>query len=198
MGRLAMVVAVAALGLGACSPVGAVLTGGSAIGSAGLSDRGIGGTVADLRVRSGVGDALWREDVELYGRLTIDSAEGRVLMVGFVPSEQKRADAIRLAWQVDGVREVINEIQVGEPPGWGDSARDRWVQTQLRSRLTFDANVAAVNYSITSVGGAVYLLGIARDQGELDRVIDHARNLSGVRRVVSYARLRSDPVPGTT
>ncbi len=184
------------IGLGACSPVGAALTGGAALGSAGLSDRGIGGTVTDLRQRSAISDAWWRENVEMYSRLTVDVTEGRVLVMGYLPTEEQRATAIRLAWQADGVREVINEVQVGEPPGWGDAARDRWITTQLRSRLTFDANVAAVNYSITTIAGSVFLIGIARDQGELQRVTDHARGLSGVQRVVSYVRLRSDPVPG--
>ncbi len=39
----------------------------------------------------------------------------------------------------------------------------------------------------------VYLMGIAQDRTELDRVTNHARNVKYVRKVVNYARLRSDP-----
>jgi osmotically-inducible protein OsmY len=42
------------------------------------------------------------------------------------------------------------------------------------------------------VDGVVYLMGIAQDQAELDRVRDLARHTSGVKDVVSYVRLKSD------
>lgn len=182
--------------VGACSPVGIALTGGAAIGSAGLSERGVGGTVADVRMRSAISDGWWRESLDIYSRLTVDVTEGRALVMGYLPTEEQRATAIRIAWQADGIREVINEVQVGDPPGWLDSFRDRSITTQLRSRLTFDGNILAVNYSITTIAGTVFLLGVAQNPEELQRVTDHARAIGGVQRVVSYVRQRSDPLPG--
>ena len=50
-----------------------------------------------------------------------------------------------------------------------------------------------VNYSIETINGVIYVMGIAQSQDELDRVVNHARNISGVQRVVSYVRLKDDP-----
>jgi osmotically-inducible protein OsmY len=98
-----------------------------------------------------------------------------------------------MAWQIEGVREVIDEIEVADRAGVLDGARDYWITTQLRVALTVDRDVSAINYSIDTVNGTVYLMGIARDQAELDRVTNHARNMSYVRRVMSYVTLRDDP-----
>ena len=37
--------------------------------------------------------------------------------------------------------------------------------------------------------GVVYLMGVAQSPDELERVIEHARNIAYVERVVSYVRL---------
>ena len=39
----------------------------------------------------------------------------------------------------------------------------------------------------------VYLTGVGQDQAEVDRVVAHARNLSGVKRVENYVVLKDDP-----
>jgi osmotically-inducible protein OsmY len=64
---------------------------------------------------------------------------------------------------------------------------------QLKSKLVVDQEVLSLNYSIEAVNGAVYLMGVAQDQSELDRVVAHAKDLAYVRQVVSYVRLKDDP-----
>jgi osmotically-inducible protein OsmY len=49
--------------------------------------------------------------------------------------------------------------------------------------------------------GVVYLMGIAQDRAELDRVVDHARNIGLVTKVVSYVRIKGQgggPPPTAT
>jgi osmotically-inducible protein OsmY len=178
-------------GLGACVPL-AVGAGGTA-GYVTLQERPAREAANDTAIHAQVSDALFREDHVLYGRVGVDVIEGRVMLTGVVPSEADRQLAERLARQADGVREVINEIQVGSYSGAGDWSHDAWITTQLRTRLTTDLDVSAINYSIETVNGVVYLLGIAQDEAELRRVTDHARRVPGVRRVVSHVRLKTDP-----
>ncbi len=52
-----------------------------------------------------------------------------------------------------------------------------------------------INYTITTVKGVVYIIGTARSKAELDRVVDRARNIGDVKRVVSYVRIRSGEPP---
>ena len=128
----------------------------------------------------------------MFRSLELNVREGRVLITGRVTNPQWRVDAVRMAWQAEGVRQVINEIRVEGSEGVSGYARDKWISTQLKTALMFDRDVRSIDYNFDTVGGVVYLMGIARDQEELDLVINHARGIAYVKEVVSYVRLRSD------
>ena len=181
----------ASLALGACAP--AVVGAGAAAGVAASQERGFKGAIADTEIRLEINHLWLQESTSLYRKVNLQVQEGRVLLTGQVPNPEARVTAVRLAWQAEGVREVINEIEVADTSSLLDAARDEWIATKLRARLLADAEVASINYSIESVNGALYLIGVAQDQAELDRVLAHARDIAYVRRVVTYVRLKSDP-----
>ena len=128
----------------------------------------------------------------MFSKLNLTVQDGHVLITGIVDNPDMRVEAVRLAWQADGVSRVINEIQIKEERSWATFARDNWITTQLRGKITFDKNIQSINYSIDTVEGVVYLMGVGQDQAEIDRVIDHARNIAYVTQVVSYVRVRGD------
>ena len=117
-------------------------------------------------------------------------SDGRVLLTGSVKKPEDRIEAARLTWKAENVREVINEIQVTDKTGLIDIARDTLIETQLEAKLLFDGSIQSINYDIDTVNSTVYIFGIAQDNAEQQRVINHARNLNYVRNVVSYVRLR--------
>ena len=114
-------------------------------------------------------------------------------MSGTVADPQIRVDAVRLVWQVEGVKEVINEIEIKDDSSLSDWFTDVKIGTELRNKLRFDEAVSSTNYSIEVVNKSVYLIGVAQDQAELDRVMAHAKDVQYVRRVVNYVRLKDDP-----
>jgi len=175
--------------------VEAVVGGAAATGVAASQERGLGGAAGDLQIRTEINYLWLKHDEKMYTAVGLNVHEGRVLLTGKVPTPQARVDAVRLAWQAKNVKEVINEIQVEEPGGIGEYASDAWISNQLRARLLFDVDISSINYSVVTVDGTVYLMGIARSQAELDRVTTHARDISNVRRVISYVRVRQ---PGET
>ena len=56
--------------------------------------------------------------------------------------------------------------------------------------------ILAINYAIETVGGTVYLIGIAQNDAELERVKNHARSIEYVRHIVSHVRVKK-PTPPT-
>ncbi|MFZ4762135.1 MAG: BON domain-containing protein [Alphaproteobacteria bacterium] len=174
--------------LSGCGPLvlGAAGTGVGVI----AQDRPVGQTIDDNIIRADISRKWIETNRVLYNSLNLSVHEGKVLITGRVPTQEMRLDAVRLAWQANGVREVLNEVDIADSEGIGGYARDSWILTQLRSRLAFDGEVKSVNYNLEVVGGVVYLMGIAQNQQELDRVTNHARAIADVRRVVTYVRLK--------
>ncbi|PCI39367.1 MAG: hypothetical protein COB46_09090 [Rhodospirillaceae bacterium] len=175
----------------ACAPVGLVLGAGAATGMAAYQERGVDGVARDLRTSSFIFELYARTNHLLLKDISVEVYEGRVLLVGQVTNEAMRAQAVRLAWTVDGTKDVINEIHVTNEGGFLDTARDAWITTQLEAKLTFDDKVLAINYAIETVGGIIYLMGIAQSQAELDRVKNQAKSISYVRHIISHVRVKT-------
>ncbi len=75
-----------------------------------------------------------------------------------------------------------------------ESARDIWISTQIKARILADSQIRSINYSVVTVNQEVFLMGVAQHQVELDRVTNHAKGISYVRRVVNFVRLKDQPV----
>jgi osmotically-inducible protein OsmY len=178
-------------GLSGC--VSVALTGVATAGIAASEERGVGGALTDTRIRADINEKWLNASMDILQKVDLSVQEGRVLLTGSVPTPEMRVDAVKLVWQVEGVREVFNEIQIGDTSSASSYARDVWIATQLRSSILFDRAVQSVNYSIDSVNGTVFLMGVAQNQYELDRVTSYARNLRYVKRVVSYVRIKTPP-----
>lgn len=185
----ALAIAVPVLISGCSLPV--VLAGAGAAGAVVVAEeREVRDVIDDNGIRLAINKAWLETDTTIFTNLSTKVTEGRVLITGVVSDPQDRLDAIRIAWQVDGVREVINEIEVDKPLGFSGYARDSAITGQIESRLLFDSSIKSINYSILTENRVVYVMGIAQDEAERSRVIDHARQIPYVRRVVDYSRLK--------
>lgn len=182
---------IAGLGLlSACSVPGMVIGAGATAGIAAAEERGVETALDDLQIDVEIKRQFLELDENLLAAVSTEVHDGRVLLTGVVDEPEMRMNAARLSWGVDGVAEVINEIKVAGDASIAQASKDIFISTELRARLMGDGDVSAINYSIETVRGTVYLLGIARTQGELQRVINHARNVSGVRNIVPYVRVK--------
>ena len=177
--------------LGGCA--GALLGAGATAGIVASQERSVGDAVDDLTIRAGLNEAFFSEDIDLFSDVSFAVVEGRVLLKGTVSEPEDRIRAVKLVWNIAGVREVINEIQVTDEGGVVNFARDTWISTQLKTAILFDKDIQSINYNVETINGAVYIIGIAQSQDELDRVINHARTIAHVRRVVSHVQMKGDP-----
>jgi osmotically-inducible protein OsmY len=178
----------AALMLGGCA--GVVVGAGATTGVGALQERGLEVAARDTRLEAEViGQWLTHND-KLVIKVSVEVYEGRALLTGAVDGDAMRADAVRLTWKVPHIKDVLNEIQIVAKSSLTDLARDTWITTQLRVKLTFDEEVLAINYAVETVNAVVYMIGIAQNQTELDRVVGHARDIEYVRNVISHVRVK--------
>jgi len=186
-----------AAALGACSPTGMAIGAAATVATAASEERGLGGVVDDAAIQTEI-NGLWLEhDFDMYRAVDMTVHEGRVLLTGEAPTPQARVDAVRLAWRADGVKTVINEIKVDDTSTLFDQAADMAIARKLQTRLLFDQRVRSINYNVDVVNGTVYLMGVAQSRDHLNRAIDYARDMRGVRHVVSHVRIKGEPSPTT-
>ncbi len=127
--------------------------------------------------------------------IDFDVNEGRVLLVGIARDVKKANLASELAWKISGVKEVIDEIQLRDDFTFGDVGSgfyDYAITTTLETKLLFASQVSSVNYQVTTVGKVVYLLGVAENNREMEKVLSIASKVRGVEKVVNHIILADD------
>ena len=181
-----------ALFLNGCTAMGIATSAGAVGGIAAAREGGIQQAAVDTRIAFEINDLWFKYDTDAFLKLNHTVEQGRVLVTGVVQNPDHRVEAIRLAWQPKGVTQVINEVRVAESEGITGYARDTWITNSLRAKLIFDGDVQSINYTIDTVQSVVYLMGIAQDRTELNAVINHARNTSYVKQVISYVKMAGE------
>jgi len=182
---------IAALLLSGC--VGAAIGAGATAGLAVAQERSIGNVADDTSIKFQINERLLRHSEMLWTKANFDVVEGRVLITGVVASDADRDKAAELTWRVEGVNEVLNELQVAQPGDAETFVRDASITAQLRFKILSDRDIHAINFNLTTVNAIVYLIGIARTDTEHQKLVNHARNVKGVRKVVSHVLLADDP-----
>ena len=177
--------------LNACDPTSMAISAGASTGVAAYQERGIKGFAHDTAIEAQIYSLWLKSNKSLMKKIGVEVYENRVLLTGIVQSEKDRALAIGLVWSIDGVKDVINEIIIGKELTMSEIALDAATTAELKSRLTFQEQILAVNFAIETVRGTIYLIGIAQNKKELDHVINQARDLSYVKKIISHVRIKN-------
>lgn len=177
---------------GGCAPL-AVGTGAGTVAYSAAQERSMGQALTDSGIKVRLKAKLLDRSPKLFADVGADVQEGRVVLTGSVPTREDKVTATRLAWETDGVRQVEDELTVGENTTARSYLNDVMISNQVRYDLMMDSDVSAINYNVETVDGVVHLTGLARSADEIARVIEHARTTRGVRRVVSHVYAVDDP-----
>ncbi|CAH58397.1 transport-associated domain-containing protein [Ehrlichia ruminantium] len=154
-----------------------------------LQDKSIGDTIDDTAILIRINKELF--NAGLFPIVTVKVSEGRVLLIGNVKSSEDQIKAEKIAWHQKDVKEVVNEIVVDkESINIKEAAVDAMISAQVKARILSQSKVRSMNYSVNTVNGTVYLMGIAQNQAELDKVVAIARKVKKVKQVISYVRLK--------
>ena len=179
-----------ALALSGC--VGAAVGIGTAAVAASTTEKGFSTSVADGVIETKLVDRFIQNDAALATGIEKSVNNGSVLLTGRVETIEQKVLATKLAWEIKGVREVVNEVQVIQDNSLRDKAKDLAASAQLRAALIGDQNISSLNFSIDVVNGIVYLSGVASNEIEKERVIAHAQELRFAKKVVNYIILETD------
>ena len=144
----------------------------------------------DATIKLGIKEKYFALDATLFTKIDVEVELGKVLLTGVVPFGDMRLEAVRLAWQQEGVVEVLNEISVDTGYGLDDIGKDKLIATQLVTKIFADKYIKKFKYNIEVQKQIVYLFGVSNDQTEIDRVIDHAKSIKGVVDIINYIEPR--------
>jgi osmotically-inducible protein OsmY len=124
--------------------------------------------------------------------LSIVSYNGFVLLVGQVSSQELKSLATDVVREIEDVRRIYNELEIGEATGAGTRTNDTWITTQVKSKLLASSDTPGRRVKVVTENSVVYLMGLLTE-AEADRVALEAAEVSGTERVVQLFELIPAP-----
>lgn len=130
-----------------------------------------------------VNQLFWDSRVDA-SEITVDFADGRVVLSGIVPSYIVRRAAESDAYIVEGVNRVENKIQVRYPTA-APQPSDSEIRANILNILSWDASIDAGDISVEVDNGVATLLGSVDTYWKKQRAEEQAIDIGGVTRVVN-------------
>ena len=124
--------------------------------------------------------------------LSVVSYNGFLLLVGQVPSEALKALATDVTRDLEAVRRIYNELEVGPETSAGTRTNDTWITTQVKSKLLASSDTPGRRVKVVTENAVVYLMGLLTAE-EADRSALEAAEVKSVTRVVQLFELISAP-----
>jgi osmotically-inducible protein OsmY len=116
-------------------------------------------------------------------RVVASSYNGTVVLMGQAPTQEWNNELERRAREVEGVKNVHNQIKLKEPLTVTQISNDSWITTKVKSSLLTDSELNGIKVKVITEDSEVFLFGyVTPAQGE--RAIEIARNISGVKQVI--------------
>ena len=119
-----------------CSPTNILASGGATTMAIADGERTFGTVVDDATIKVNIAAKFINSQDNLFIDVNTTVLEGRVLLTGIVDDQEIRIDAVRRVWEVEGISEVINEIQIGDKSTLKQYASDVWITTQAKAKAT--------------------------------------------------------------
>lgn len=169
-----------------CSPANVLATGGATTMVVAEGDRSLGTVVDDATIKVNIAAKFIGSEDNLFVNINTTVLEGRVLLTGLVENQETRIEAVRLVWEVEGVNEVVNEIQIGDRATIKEYANDLWINTQTKALAAKTIGLRAVGYNFETIQGKVYIAGITSRPEQLNSLIEAVKTIKGVKEIVNY------------
>ena len=149
-------------------------------------ERSMGSVIDDATIKVNIAAKFINSEDNLFVNISTTVLNGRVLLTGLVNSQEIRIDAVRKVWEVEGIQEVINEIQVGNRATLKEYANDLWINTQAKGLAAKAVGLRVVGYNFETIQGKVYIAGITSRPKQLQDLIDAVETIKGVKEIVNY------------
>ena len=175
-----------------CTPANILGTGAGSAMVIAEGDRSMGTVIDDATIKVNIAAKFISSEDNLFVDVSTTVLNGRVLMTGLVDNQEVRIDAVRRVWEVEGVQEVINEIQIGNRASLKEYANDVWINAQAKGLAAKAVGLRVVAYNFETIQGKVYIAGITSRPEQLEDLINAVKTIKGVKEIVNYVIIKEN------
>ena len=150
-----------------------------------LDPRSVGTQIDDSIMQKNLSAKVILLDKKYFFSVKSKVLDGRIFLTGKVDGPEEKLKLTKLAWEINGVRSVRNDVKIKEDFNFKQSAKDLLITSQLRTALILNKNIKASNYQIDTYKKKIYIYGIAINSDEKNEVIKEANEILDVENVIA-------------
>lgn len=179
---LTKILACAAL-LGTLSGCAGIVAGGAVMTAVASNDRRTLGAQTEDKAIAIKGESRAKGITGEEGHVNVTSFNRKALLTGEVRDEAMKAAVEREIRAIDGVTNVINELEIDAPSKYTSRSNDALITAKVKASLVDMQTISAISFKVVTERGNVYLMGLVTPR-EAQIATDVARGVSGVQKVV--------------
>ncbi|WP_191621227.1 BON domain-containing protein [Marinihelvus fidelis] len=156
------------------------------------ADRTAGQVVDDLSIAARTKAALAADEVTDAINIDVEVDRDSVQLNGFVDSEAERERAETIAMNIDGVTEVVNNLEIQPADrSAGEYLDDKLLVSKVKAALVDNPEVEALTIDVEADHGVISLGGHVDTDEERDAAMAAANQVAGVVDVIDNIEVRS-------
>ena len=160
--------------------------------SVAMDPRTVGTQIDDSIMQKTISTKILAMDKKHFLKVKTKVLDGRIFITGKVDEPEEKLKITKIAWETKGARSVRNDIKIKEEFNFKQSAKDLLITSQLRTALMFNKEIKSRNYQIDTYKKRIYIYGIAETKDELKLVVDEAKSILDVEKVIASILLMED------
>jgi len=160
--------------------------------SVALDPRTLGTQIDDSIMQKSLLARLALTEKKYLVKLSIKVLDGRIFLSGNADTPEEKLNITKLAWETKGARSVKNNINIKQKFSFKNAAQDVLITSQLRVALILNKNVKAANFNIDTINQKTYVFGIAHSEDEKKEIIQEAKQIVDLKKLVTSILMTSD------
>nr|WP_315479486.1 BON domain-containing protein [uncultured Rhodoferax sp.] len=151
----------------------------------------VGTEIDDTVITSSVKSALLADaDIRSFD-FKVETRKGEVLLSGFVDNQAQLDRATATAQTVSGVQKVQNNVSLrATPTTVGNKIDASLITGKVKAALLADTRIKSFDIAVVTRKDEVQLSGFVNNQDQIDRAMEVARSVEGVRTVTNEMRIK--------
>ena len=160
--------------------------------SSSAQEKGLGTSINDKVIYVKLRNAIYDWDPSISEKISISVDNGSILVTGKLKNINKKINLTKVIWDVNGVKEVNNQVQISETNNLKNIAKDLASLGEIRARLMASKEINSLNFSVDVVNNVAYISGIASNEEEIAIVNKIVQSAKFIKEVKNFVKVNKD------
>ena len=160
--------------------------------SSSAQEKGLGTSINDKVTYLKLRNIIYEWNSSVSEKISISVDDGSILVTGQLKNVETKINLTKVIWEVNGVKEVNNKVQISETSNLKNIAKDLASLGEIRARLMASKELNSLNFSVDVVNNIAYISGIASSAKEIAIVSQIAQEAKFIKEVQNFIKVNKD------